>query len=250
MATMTTIEWTEQTWNPVTGCTKVSPGCKHCYAEVMANRLQAMNVPGYANGFKVTLMPDRMDQPLKRKKPTIYFVNSMSDLFHEDVPFEYIDRVFEVIRRTPRHTYQVLTKRAERMAEYFSTGRTAPPNAWLGVSVEDQKYGVPRIDFLKKIDAKVRFLSIEPFLEALGKLDLTGIHWVIVGGESGHGARPMKSEWVKEVLDACELHGSEFFFKQWGAWSADGVRKNKKVNGRDYLGKRWDGMPAIPMVES
>ncbi|MFP5383573.1 MAG: phage Gp37/Gp68 family protein [Gammaproteobacteria bacterium] len=244
MATISTIEWTEQTWNPVTGCTKVSPGCKYCYAETMAGRLKAMSMAGYENGFRLTLVPDRLDQPVKRKKQTIYFVNSMSDLFHEDVPFEYIDRVFAVIDCTPQHTYQILTKRAERLAEYFGSGRQVPPNAWLGVSVEDRKYGVPRIDYLRRVDAKVRFLSVEPLLESLGELDLAGIHWVIVGGESGHEARPMASVWAEEIHDACVAQGAEFFFKQWGAWGPDGVRRNKKVNGRIFLGREWDGMPA------
>lgn len=182
MATNSRIEWTEQTWNPVTGCTKVSPGCKHCYAETMSHRLQLMGAPGYANGFKISLMPERLEQPLHRKKPTLYFVNSMSDVFHEAVPFEYIARIFETIRATPQHTYQILTKRAERMAEYFLS-RKVPDNAWLGVSVEDRQYGKPRIAVLQTIKAKTRFLSVEPLLEDLGQIRLKGIHWVIVGGE-------------------------------------------------------------------
>lgn len=248
MSTVSSIEWTEQTWNPVTGCTKVSPGCKFCYAETMSRRLQAMGMSGYENGFRLSLMPNRLDQPLKRKKPTVYFVNSMSDLFQDGVPFEYIDRVFDVIRKTPQHTYQILTKRAERMAEYCSSGRVVPDNAWMGVSVEDREYGVPRIGELKKVNAKVRFLSVEPLLEDLGELDLEGIHWVIVGGESGHGARPMKAEWVDSVHSACKKYGAEFFFKQWGAWSADGKKKNKKANGRELHGQVWDEMPRIPVV--
>lgn len=194
MATTSRIEWTEQTWNPTVGCTKVSPGCKHCYAETMARRLQAMGTRGYENGFQLTLLPNRLGEPLKRKTPTVYFVNSMSDVFHEDVPDEYIDQVFDVIRKTPWHTYQILTKRSERMMAYFA-GRQAPDNAWLGVSVEDQKYGVPRIDHLRKVRAKIRFLSVEPLLEDLNQIDLSGIHWVIVGGESGPLARPMQEEW-------------------------------------------------------
>ena len=192
------IEWTEHTWNPVTGCTKVSPGCKHCYAETMARRLQAMGAAGYENAFKLTLHPARLEQPTKRKVPTTYFVNSMSDLFHEDVPDSYIDQVLDVCRRTPQHTYQVLTKRAERLPEFFAD-RQVPSNVWLGVSVEDRKYGVPRIAELRKVKAAVRFLSIEPLLEDIGRLDLSGMHWVIVGGESGHGARPMKPEWADGV---------------------------------------------------
>lgn len=244
MATTSKIEWTEQTWNPVTGCTKVSPGCKHCYAETMAIRLQAMGAPGYENGFALTLMPDRLEQPILRKKPTVYFVNSMSDLFHESVPFEYIDRVFNTIRLTPQHTYQVLTKRALRMAEYFEA-RKVPDNAWLGVSVEDRKYGKPRIAVLQTIKAKTRFLSVEPLLEDLGQIRLRGIHWVIVGGESGPGARPMSEEWVINVREQCIDRGVNFFFKQWGAFGADGLKRNKKANGRVLGGKTWDMVPAI-----
>ncbi len=179
---MSKIEWTEQTWNPVTGCTKVSPGCKHCYAETMSKRLKAMGAPGYENGFQLSLLPERLSQPLQRRKPTMYFVNSMSDLFQEGVPSEFIEDVMGVIERTPWHTYQILTKRSERMHEYFSS-RVVPDNAWLGVSVEDKKYGKPRIPDLQAIKAKTRFLSIEPLLEELGKIRLAGIHWVIVGGE-------------------------------------------------------------------
>lgn len=244
MATTSKIEWTEQTWNPVTGCTKVSPGCKHCYAETMAIRLQAMGAPGYENGFTLTLMPDRLEQPILRKKPTVYFVNSMSDLFHELVPFEYIDRVFNTIQMTPQHTYQVLTKRALRMAEYFET-RKVPDNAWIGVSVEDRKYGKPRIAALQTIKAKTRFLSVEPLLEDLGQIRLRGIHWVIVGGESGPGARPMSEEWVINVKEQCLDVGVNFFFKQWGAFGPDGLKRNKKANGRVLEGKTWDMVPAI-----
>jgi len=244
MGTQSKIEWTEQTWNPVTGCTKVSPGCKHCYAEVMANRLQAMGAPGYENGFKVSIMPERLEQPIKRKKPTVYFVNSMSDLFHEAIPDHYIDQVFDIIKRTPRHTYQILTKRAARMAEYFST-RDVPQNAWMGVSVEDQEYGVPRIDYLRQINAKTRFLSVEPLLEDIGLINLEDIHWVIVGGESGTQARPMKQAWVENVKVQCEAENVAFFFKQWGGWGADGVKRNKKVNGRELNGKTYSDYPLI-----
>jgi len=244
MGTQSKIEWTEQTWNPVTGCTKVSPGCKHCYAEVMANRLQAMGAPGYENGFKITLMPDRLEQPLKRRKPTVYFVNSMSDLFHEEVPFDYIDRVFSVITRTPHHTYQILTKRSDRMADYFE-GRDIPNNAWMGVSVEDKEYGVPRLSNLQKIPASIRFLSVEPLIEDIGLLNLDGIHWVIVGGESGSKARPMKQEWVENIKTQCEAENVAFFFKQWGGWGADGIKRNKKINGRELNGKTYDDYPLI-----
>lgn len=244
MSTQTSIEWTEQTWNPTTGCTKISPGCKHCYAETMARRLHAMGTQGYDNNFKLTLQPNRLSQPLLRKKPTVYFVNSMSDLFHEDVPDTFLDQVFHVIRKTPHHTYQILTKRAERLHGYFGK-RPCPANIWLGVSVEDREYGLPRIDHLRKVDASVRFLSIEPLLEDLGAIDLTGVHWVIVGGESGHKARPMRQEWVVSIQDQAEAAGAAFFFKQWGGWGADGVRRNKKANGRLLRGRTWDGYPKI-----
>lgn len=242
MATVSKIEWTERTWNPTVGCTKVSPGCKHCYAEVMAGRLKAMRTPGYEHGFDLTLLPQRLQDPLLRKTPTTYFVNSMSDLFHEDVPFEYIDRVFDVIRRSQQHTFQILTKRADRLEEYFR-GKTAPVNAWMGVSVEDQKYGVPRIDHLRKIPAAIRFLSVEPLLEDIGIINLQDIHWVIVGGESGPKARPMKIEWVDAIRAQCEEAGVAFFFKQWGGWGADGVKRAKKYNGRELHGRTWDQMP-------
>lgn len=245
MATNSKIEWTEQTWNPITGCTKVSPGCKYCYAEVMARRLQAMGTPGYENGFdKITLMYDRLDQPLQRKKPTIYFVNSMSDMFHDDVPDIFIDLIFDTIRATPHHAYQILTKRAERMNVYFQK-RTVPDNAWLGVSVEDKRYGVPRIAYLQAIKAKTRFLSVEPLLEDLGRISLKGIHWVIVGGESGSKARPMEEAWVLKLRDQCQRTGIDFFFKQWGSWGQDGVKRTKGANGRELQGEVWDMIPAI-----
>lgn len=244
MSTQSKIEWTEQTWNPATGCTKVSPGCKHCYAEGMAKRLQAMATPGYENGFKLSLMPERLGQPLARKKPTMYFVNSMSDLFHEEIPDTYLDKVFAVIQQTPHHTYQILTKRAQRMRRYFSS-RTVPRNVWLGVTVENQEHGLPRINELRQISAAIRFLSVEPLLEDLGKIDLTNIHWVIVGGESGPKARLMKPEWVDNIHNYCKIYETAFFFKQWGGWGADGKRRAKKLNGRQYQGKTWDEMPTI-----
>ena len=242
MSTQSRIEWTEQTWNPTVGCTKISPGCRHCYAETMARRLQAMGVRGYENGFRLTLMPERLSEPLERRKPTVYFVNSMSDLFHEKVPFDYIRQVFDVMARAPQHTFQVLTKRAERMAK-FCAGITVPPNVWLGVSVENRKHGVPRIGILREIEASVRFLSIEPLLENIGEIDLTGIHWAIVGGESGPKGRPMKREWVDSIKLQCDSAGVAFFFKQWGTWGADGQRRSKKENGRRYRGRVWDAMP-------
>jgi len=244
MTTQTAIEWTEQTWNPVTGCTKISPGCKHCYAETMARRLHAMGVRGYAAGFKLTLVPERLAEPLRRRKPTVYFVNSMSDLFHKQVPDSYIQQVFDVIRQTPQHTYQILTKRAERLPKFFGA-HGVPENAWLGVSVENRKHGLPRIDALRGIRARIRFLSVEPLLEDLGKIDLHGIHWVIVGGESGPKARPMKQDWVINIQRQCERQNVAFFFKQWGGWGADGKKRAKKQNGRILLGRTWDNMPSV-----
>lgn len=303
------IEWTEQTWNPVTGCDKISPGCKHCYAEVMATRLKAMGQANYRNGFEVTLQPHMLSIPLRRKKPTTYFVNSMSDLFHDGVPFDYVAAVFYAMAASPQHTFQVLTKRPERMRAWFSWvqkresegrelfpydtpewriwhmlhvsalragGTPEPhhggpwplPNVWLGVSVEDRKYGLPRIDELRATPAAVRFLSVEPLLEDLGELDLDGIAWVIVGGESGPGARPMHPDWVRNIRDqvlaqrvpcagcamgpyegqigpceACQgrrFHGPSFFFKQWGEWAPNclcGSRWPCKTTERPLPGK-------------
>lgn len=242
MSNLSKIEWTEHTWNPVTGCTKVSPGCENCYAEVMAFRLQSMGVRGYENGFEISIIEERLNQPLLRKKSTKYFVNSMSDLFHEEVPDSFIDKVFEVINMTPHHIYQILTKRAYRLAKYFSD-RYVPKNAWIGVSVEDKRYGTPRIDKLRSINAGIRFLSIEPLLEDLGSLNLKGIDWVIVGGESGPKARPMKEEWVMNIKKQCDESQAAFFFKQWGGWGADGKRRSKKANGRKLGGEIFNGMP-------
>lgn len=242
MSTASRIEWTEATWNPVVGCTKISAGCKHCYAESMANRLKAMGTAGYDRGFALRLLPERLQEPLQRKRPTVYFVNSMSDLFHERVPGQYIDRVLDVIRRTPQHTYQILTKRAARMSRYFGT-EAVPDNAWLGVSVENRKHGVPRIDYLRETRARIRFLSVEPLLEDIGPLDLHDIHWVIVGGESGPRARPMQPEWAEAVQRQCAQQGVAFFFKQWGGWGADGKRRSKAQNGRLLRGRTWDEMP-------
>ena len=236
------IEWTEHTWNPISGCDKISAGCKNCYAEAMAQRLQRMGVAGYENGFKLTLQPQRLLQPLTRKTPTKYFVNSMSDLFHEDVPEPYIDRIFSVIEQCPQHIFQILTKRAKIMSQYFAT-HPVPDNAWIGVTVENRKQGIPRIDYLRTIDAPVRFLSIEPLLENLGEINLGGVHWVIVGGESGHNARPMKNDWVINIKKQCEEQGCLFFFKQWGGWGADGVRRSKKNNGRLLEGVEYNDMP-------
>lgn len=236
------IEWTEQTWNPASGCSKVSPGCQNCYAEVMARRLKAIGVRGYEDGFKLTLHPNRLFEPLRRSTPTIYFVNSMSDMFHAEIPDAYIRQVFDVIRKAPQHTFQVLTKRADRMVEFFKSYE-APQNAWLGVTVENKQHGIPRIDRLRQVKAHIRFLSVEPLLEDLGQIDLTDIHWVIVGGESGPKARPMKEEWALNIKRQCEEQNVAFFFKQWGGWGADGQKRAKKLNGRLLLGRTWDEVP-------
>lgn len=238
------IEWTEQTWNPTTGCTKVSPGCKHCYAEVMARRLHAMGAKGYENGFKLTILPERLVEPLRRSRPTKYFVNSMSDIFHKNIPDSFIKNIFQVMKDTPQHTYQVLTKRADRMLNFFNNYE-APKNLWMGVSVEDREFGVPRIDRLRKAKVPIRFLSVEPLLEDVGALDLALIHWVIVGGESGNQARPMNQDWVLNVKRQCEEQNVLFFFKQWGGWGIDGKKRGKKKNGRLLLGRTWDAMPPI-----
>lgn len=245
MANKTKIEWTEESWNPMVGCTKISPGCENCYAESMAKRLQGIGVKGYENGFKLSLMPERLNEPLRIKKPTKFFVNSMSDLFHEDAPIKYIDNIFDIIRKTPQHIYQILTKRSERMAEYFQSHR-CPENAWIGVSVENKKHGLPRINHLRNISASIKFISAEPLLEDLGKINLTNIHWVIVGGESGNRARPMKKEWVLNIKEQCKELDIPFFFKQWGGWGADGIKRSKKANGRILQGEKWDEVPTTP----
>lgn len=237
------IEWTEATWNPTTGCNKVSAGCKNCYAETMSKRLQAMGTPGYENGFEFTLMPERLEAPKKIKRPTKFFVNSMSDLFHEQMPFEYLDKVFKVIEDTPHHQYQMLTKR-EKILEHYFLSRSVPENVWLGVTVESAKTR-HRIDVLRKIEAKIRFLSVEPLIEATGKLNLENIHWVIVGGESGPKARPMEPEWAIDVQRQCDEQNVAFFFKQWGTWGVDGVRRSKKANGRILMGREWNEEPVF-----
>lgn len=237
----TKIEWTDKTWNPITGCTKKSAGCTNCYAEVMAKRLQAMGQPKYASGFNLTLHESALSEPLQWKKPHTIFVCSMSDLFHEEVPFYFIDKIIDVINKTPQHRYQILTKRAERMHEYFST-REIPMNAWLGVTV-DVARSKERIDYLRNLAAGIKFLSCEPLLEDLGEMDLTGIDWVIVGGESGVKARPMKQEWVLSIKDQTEQQGAAFFFKQWGTWGSDGIKRNKKINGKTINGKVYQAMP-------
>lgn len=239
----TKIEWTDKTWNPITGCSKKSTGCQHCYAEVMARRLKAMGQAKYANGFQITLHERCLSEPTGWKGSHNIFVCSMSDLFHEDVPFEFIDKVFDIINRTPQHRYQVLTKRAERMAEYFAT-RNIPQNVWLGVTVE-AKSSRFRIDYLRTLDAAVKFLSCEPLVEDLGELDLDGIDWIIVGGESGPQARPMKEDWVLHIQRQVENQKSIFFFKQWGTWGADGVKRNKHANGKLLKGEIVQEMPHL-----
>lgn len=232
----TRIEWTETTWNPVTGCSRVSPGCQHCYAERMARRLQAMGHPNYRDGFAVRTHEHMLPIPHSWTKPRMVFVNSMGDLFHEDVPFEFIQQVFDVMRQTPRHTYQLLTKRAERLADLASQLEW-PSNVWMGVTVEDNER-LTRVANLLTVPARVRFLSIEPLLGPLPDLSLTGLQWVIVGGESGPRARPIEAEWVTDIRDHCLKSEVPFFFKQWG-----GVRKKRA--DRKLEDKTWDQMPLV-----
>ncbi len=235
------IEWTEATWNPSIGCNKVSAGCKNCYAEVMARRLQAMGIIEYKDGFKFKILPDRLNHPIKIKKPTKFFVNSMSDLFHEQMPFDFLDKVFNTIKNTPQHTYQILTKREDILHDYFIS-KDIPNNVWLGVTVEKEG-NKNRINILRTINAAIKFISIEPLLEDLGEINLTGIDWVIVGGESGSKARPMQLEWVLNIQRQCNEQNIAFFFKQWGTWGADGVRRSKKINGRILQGQEWNAQP-------
>ena len=240
MAAESPIEWTEATWNPVTGCDKISPGCKNCYAARLAVRLQAMGQNNYRNGFKITLQPQMLTLPLTWKRGRKVFVNSMSDLFHKDVPVEYIQRVFAVMNQTPQHTYQILTKRPQRLLDIDSQLLWAD-HIWMGISVESAEYR-GRIDLLRHTHARVKFLSVEPLIERVGNIDLGGIDWVIVGGESGPGARPMCEAWVTEIRDQCLAAGTKFFFKQWG-----GVRKHR--TGRLLGGRTWDDMPAAKSPE-
>ena len=241
----TKIEWTDRTWNPITGCTKLSTGCTHCYAEIMAHRLKAMGVDKYVNGFTPTMHDDVLDEPTKWKQSHTVFVCSMADLFHEDVPFNFIDKVMNTIRQTERHRYQILTKRASRMAEYFSKN-DIPKNVWLGVTVEAPSE-IPRIDSLRRLQSAIRFISCEPLVEDLGTIDLTDIDWVIVGGESGVKARPMKPEWVRSILQQADEQNVAFFFKQWGTWGSDGVKRNKKANGKALDGQIIQMMPQLAM---
>jgi protein gp37 len=239
MATNSPIEWTDATWNPVTGCDKISPGCKHCYAERMARRLKAARNPNYKNGFELTLQPQMLTRPLEWKSPKQIFVNSMSDLFHEDVPLEYIQQVFSVMNEANWHQFQVLTKRAERL-EALSSKLKWASHIWMGVSVESEKY-LPRIDCLRRTNSYVKFLSLEPLLGPLPKMNLRGIDWAIIGGESGPGARPMDAEWVTDIRDQCLRSNVAFFFKQWG-----GVFK--KRTGRELEGRTWDQKPGFVVV--
>lgn len=231
-----TIEWTESTWNPITGCTKISLGCQNCYAERMALRLQAMGQEKYKNGFKLTLHEDVITEPLTWKKPSVVFVNSMSDLFHEDVPDDFIFRLFDVMKKAEQHTFQILTKRAERLFT-MSPGIQWPNNVWMGVTVEHNHY-VNRIDLLRKTNAQIKFLSLEPLLGPISDLNLEGINWVIVGGESGPGSRPINPNWVRDIRDKCLMANVAFFFKQWG-----GIRKKK--NGRILDSKVWSQTPIL-----
>ena len=242
----TKIEWTDATWNPSIGCSKVTAGCKNCYAEVMARRLQAIGTTGYEDGFEFKILPERLYQPMNVKKPTKFFVNSMSDLFHEKMPFKFLDKIFKVILDTPQHNYQILTKRENVLQKYFSK-RLVPSNVWLGVTVEHE-HTKHRIDVLKNIDASVRFISIEPLIGDVGNLDLFGIHWVILGGESGSNARPMNPQWAVNIQSQCAEQKVAFFFKQWGTWGEDGVKRNKKVNGSILLGKEWREEPVVKRV--
>jgi protein gp37 len=239
MADRSKIEWTEATWNPVTGCSKVSAGCAHCYAERLARRLQAMGNPRYRNGFRVTLHADLLDLPKRWREPRLIFVNSMSDLFHEHVPEEFIQRVFATMRDCPQHTFQILTKRSTRLRK-LAGNLDWPANIWMGVSVEDARV-VQRIADLQAVPAAVRFLSCEPLIGPLDDLPLDGIHWVIVGGESGPGARPIRIEWIRSILRQCRKAKVPFFFKQWG-----GVRKD--LTGRELGGRTYDEMPRQPAV--
>jgi protein gp37 len=239
MATQSNIEWTENTWNPITGCTKVSQGCKNCYAERMATRLRAMGAERYRNGFSVTLQPDLVDLPRAWRKPRRVFVNSMSDLFHDDVPLEFIQRIFDTMNVCPHHTFQILTKRSGRLVDVASRLPWAR-NVWMGVSVENAEV-IDRVRDLARVPAAIRFLSCEPLIGPLNNLPLTGIHWVIVGGESGPRARPMAEEWVESIFTQCRRARVQFFFKQWG-----GVRKD--LTGRKFHGRTYDEMPSLAVA--
>lgn len=255
----TQIEWTDATWNPVAGCSIVSAGCTHCYAMQMARRLEAMGAEKYKgltrkSGKRTiwngTVKEDKtsLSIPHKWKKPRTIFVNSMSDLFHDDVSEDFICSVWKVMRETPRHHYQILTKRPKRMLRIVSDRiKDVLPNVWLGTSVENDE-ATDRIDALRKVPAAIRFISFEPLIGAVGRVDLTDVHWAIVGGESGNGARPIKEVWIDEIHDQCSVYDTAFFFKQWGAWGRDNQKRSKKANGRQYRGRTWDEMPAFDRV--
>ncbi|HGM6008433.1 TPA: DUF5131 family protein [Pseudomonas aeruginosa] len=250
----TQIEWTDSTWNPVAGCSIISSGCKNCYAMKMARRLESMGVEKYSgltrlkgkrtvwNG-KITEDHDALSIPYRWRKPRKIFVNSMSDLFHEKVSDDFILKVWNVMRETPHHNYQILTKRPERMADMLTKYiREVLPNVWLGTSIEEQETA-QRVFHLKKTPAQIRFISFEPLIGSVGEIDLSGIDWAIVGGESGSSARPIKEEWIDEIHEQCIEYGTAFFFKQWGTWGKDNIRRSKKANGREYRGRTWDEMP-------
>jgi len=246
MSDRSRIEWTDATWNPVRGCTKISPGCKHCYAETFAERFRGVPGHPFEQGFDLRLLPEKLNDPLRWRSPKRVFVNSMSDLFHEGVPTGYIAAVGRVMERSDWHTFQVLTKRHERMRALLSgelKWMAQLRNVWFGVSVEDREYGLPRISSLRVTPAQVRFLSIEPLLEELGEIELSGIDWVIVGGESGPRARPMQEDWVLSILKQCRKHSIPFFFKQWG-----GVRKHQ--TGRELRGRTYDEQPATAIADT
>ena len=253
----TQIEWTDSTWNPVAGCSIVTAGCTHCYAMNMAKRLEAMGIAKYAGLTRTTSTRtvwngivredrDALSIPYRWNKPRKVFVNSMSDLFHEGVTNEFILLVWKVMRETPRHNYQILTKRPERMAAFVSSQRgEVLPNVWLGTSIENMDV-VNRVDYLRQAPAAIRFISFEPLIGSVGAINLRGVHWAIVGGESGKSARPIKEEWIEEIHGQCQAAGTAFFFKQWGTWGKDNTRRSKKANGREYRGQIWDEMPATP----
>jgi protein gp37 len=255
----TQIEWTDATWNPVAGCSVVSAGCTNCYAMEMARRLEAMGVDKYEGLTRrsgnrtvwkgiVREIPSALSIPLVWKKPRKIFVNSMSDLFHEGVSDRFIQEVWAVMAATPHHNYQILTKRPSRMKMFLrSVGSSVLPNVWLGTSIESGDVA-DRIDELRKVPAAIRFISFEPLIDSVGRIDLSGIHWAIVGGESGRSARPIRKEWIDEIHEQCELYETSFFFKQWGTWGEDNKRRSKKANGRMYRGKIWDAMPHTGMT--
>lgn len=236
-----TIEWTEMTWNPTTGCTKISAGCKFCYAEIMSKRLQAMGLEKYKDNFEVRTHDDALNAPYTWKSSKVVFVNSMSDLFHKDIPLSFIKKVFKVMNDNPQHVFQVLTKRAERLLELHNEFKWTH-NIWMGVSVENSKVR-NRIDYLRETNARVKFLSLEPLIGPLKNMNLKNIDWVIVGGESGHAPRPMNPDWVLDIQDQCERSEAAFFFKQWGG-------KNKKAAGRLLNGRTYDEMPEIELQQS